>query len=150
VVRIFTVVDDSAEELEHTSQQILALAPGAEVIKATSGEAALETLFARRVVPSLIFLEFNLGSGMNGLQFLGRVRQARWLEGVQVAMLAEPVQDRDLVTFYRLGICSFLSKPVHGFELREAMRDFGQAARELKAASVVSSRPGAIRERWAA
>ena len=149
-MRIFTVVDDSADELEHTSQQILTLAPGAEVIKATSGEVALETLFARRVVPSLIFLDFNLGSGMNGLQFLGRIRQARWLERVPVAMLTEPVQDRDLITFYRLGICSFLSKPVHGFELREAVRDFAQAARELKVASVIPSQPAATRARWAA
>lgn len=149
-MRIFAVVDDNAAEMEHTSQQILALSPGAEVLKATSGEAALEMLFARRVVPSLIFLDFKLGSGMNGLRFLGQVRQTRWLEGVPVAMLTEPVQDRDLITCYRLGICSFLTKPVHGFELREAMRDFAQAARELTSASVISGRSTGMRDRWAA
>lgn len=149
-MRIFTVVDDNAAELESTAQQILALSPGAEIIKAASGEAALETLFARRVVPSLIFLDFKMGSGMNGLQLLGQLRQTRWLEGVPIAMLTEPVQDRDLVTFYRLGICSLLTKPVHGFELREAIRDFSQPARELTSASVVQGRGTYQRDRSAA
>ncbi len=149
-MRIYTVVDDNAAELEHTSEQIRALSPGSEVIKATSGEAALEMLLARRVVPSLIFLDHKLGSGMNGLRVLGQVRQTRWLEGVPVAMLTEPVEDRDLITFYRLGICSFLAKPVHRFELREAMREFAQAARELTSASVVPARSSTIAYRSAA
>ncbi len=137
-MRIFTVVDDNAAELEHTCQQILALVPGAEVLKATGGEAALDLLIARRVIPSLIFLDFKLDAGMNGLQFLGQVRRERWLDGVPVAMLAKPVRDRDLIASYRLGICSFLTKPVHGFELREAIRDFAQPAKQLKAASVLA------------
>ena len=136
-MRIFTVIDDNSTELEYTSQQLLALMPGSEVLKADSGETALEMLFERRLVPSLIFLDFKMGNGMNGLQFLGHIREAHWLEGVPVAMVTEPVKDSELVTCYRMGICSFLSKPVQGFELREAIRDFAQPAMELQAASIV-------------
>ena len=81
--------------------------------------------------------DFKMGNGMNGLQFLGHIREAHWLEGVPVAMVTEPVKDSELVTCYRMGICSFLSKPVQGFELREAIRDFAQPAMELQAASIV-------------
>jgi CheY-like chemotaxis protein len=136
-MRIFLVVDDHPGDLEQTAAQLKTLSVGAEILTAPSGEAGLEMLHTRRVMPSLVFLDFDLGDAMSGIEFLGRVRQTRWLDRVPIAMLSEPVADRFVVTSYRLGVCAFLTKPVRGYELREAIRDFAQPAKRMTSATVI-------------
>lgn len=127
---LFLVVDSAEREAAQSARQIQAAQRGAEVIVATTGEEALALLVRRKVVPSLIFLNFNLPD-MNGIEFLGRVRQARWLARAPVAMLTEPVSDRGVIACHRLGVCAFLTKPVQTFDLRESLRDYAREARAL-------------------
>jgi DNA-binding NarL/FixJ family response regulator len=74
---------------------------------------------------------------MNGIEFLGKVRQRRWLERVPVTLLSEPVDDRIVITCYRLGAAAFLTKPARQYELREAVRDFAIPAERMAAATIV-------------
>ena len=124
----FLVIDGDERVLARSVQQVAAAQRGAEVLSASSGEAALELLEARHCEPSLIFVDFNLPD-MNAIEFLGAIRQSRWLSHVPVALLSESVEDRNVVSCYRLGACAFLTKPVQGHELREAVRDFARPAR---------------------
>ena len=149
-MRIFLIVDDNQADLDQTAAQVKALSVGAEILTARTGETALEILHSRRVMPSLVFLDFDLGEAMTGIEFLARVRQTRWLDRVPIAMLTEPVADREVVTSYRLGVCAFLTKPVRGYELREAIRDFAQPAKLMTSATVIPGTPGAARGRSAA
>lgn len=126
----FLVIDKSANEAARTLQQLTVAQRGAEVLTATSGQGAIALLEERKLAPSLIFLEFNLPD-MNGIEFLGKVRQTRWLSQVPVAMLSEAVEDRHIVSCYRLGLCAFLTKPVQAFELRETLRDFSRPSQHL-------------------
>jgi len=126
----FLVVDKSANEAARTLQQLAVAQRGAEVLTATSGQGAIALLEERKLALSLIFLEFNLPD-MNGIEFLGKVRQTRWLSQVPVAMLSEAVDDRHIVSCYRLGLCAFLTKPVQAFELRETLRDFSRPSQHL-------------------
>lgn len=132
----FLVVDESPDEAQRTVQQLRAMQPTAEVLLANSGEAALALLEERKLIPSLIFSEFELGD-MNGIELLSAIRHQRWLERVPVAMLTRPVPDRHVVSCFRLGVCAFLSKPVPGHELRETVRDFAVRSVQMTAASVV-------------
>lgn len=127
---LFLVVDSAEREAAQSARQIQAAQRGAEVIVATTGEEALALLARRKVVPSLIFLDFSLPD-MNGIEFLGRVRQARWLAQAPVAMLTEPVPDRDVLICHRLGVCAFLTKPVQTFDLRGSIRDYARQARVI-------------------
>lgn len=134
----FLMVDADAAGADSARRQLTALGPGVEVLTAGSGEAALELLEERRVVPSMVFIDYGL-PGMNGIEFIGSLRRRRWLEKVPVAMLSQPVADRTVVTAYRLGACAFLTKPVRTHELRETVRDFAHESVHMNAASVVSS-----------
>jgi len=138
--KIFVVVDGLAGMREQTVRQLQGASPGAEVIEAASGEAALQLLEERRLAPSMLFTALEL-PGMTGLELLGEIRHRRWLERVPVAMLSEPVSDRQVVSSYRLGACVFLTQPVRARELQEAVRDFGRAAVQMNAASVVGTTP---------
>jgi CheY-like chemotaxis protein len=136
----FLVVDDNEVEAGRAVQQLRAIQPGAEVLSATSGGAAIRLLEERRIVPSLTFVDFSM-PGMNGIEFLGQMRQRRWLERAPVAILSEPVDDRHVVNCYRLGACAFLTKPAKTHELRETLRDFAQPSQQMTAATVVPATP---------
>lgn len=131
----FLVVDKSEADAARTMQQLAPAQRGSEVLFASSGERALELLEGRKLAPSLIFLDFSLPD-MNGIAFLGMIRQTGWLSQVPVAMLSEPVEDRHIVSCFRLGVCAFLTKPVQAHELRETLRDFARPPQHL------SSLPG--------
>lgn len=132
----FLVIDDNGPEAARTTQQLRAIEPAADVLLASCGEAALALLEERRLLPSLIFVDFTLPD-MNGLELLGKIRQRRWLERTPIAMLSEPVADKHVVNSYRLGACAFIQKPARPHELRETVRDFAQPARQMTAATVV-------------
>ncbi|MCC6388225.1 MAG: response regulator [Dehalococcoidia bacterium] len=145
----FLVVDSQPSDLENTARQLKLVVPGAEILTAPSAEAALALLEEQRIVPSMIFVDYHL-PGMSGIEMLGEVRHRRWLERAPVAMLSQPVADKVVVTSYRLGACAFLSKPARAHELREAVRDFAQAALRMSAATPVPGNPAMVRRSAAA
>lgn len=138
--RVFLVVDDNELEGAGTASQLARLDPAATVLRAGSGESAVALLEEQRVVPSLVFLDFQL-PGMNGIDTLIELRRMRWLERVPIAMLTEPIADRLVVNSYRLGACAFLTKPLTNYELREVVRDFAHEARQMAAATMVPQTP---------
>ncbi len=144
----FLVVDDNAQELAATASLLQRIYPPSQAWTATGGAEAIALLEERRTVPSLVFLDYAM-PGMNGIEFLSEVRNLRWLERLPVVMLSEPIADRLVVNCYRLGASSFFAKPIHQFELRQAIRDFARPARQMASASVVSA-PDPMRRSTAA
>jgi CheY-like chemotaxis protein len=132
----FVVVDDNVAEAARTMEQLQRLQPGAEVLCAESGPDALALLEEKRMVPSLVFLDYGM-PGMNGIEFLVSLRGRRWLEGTPVAMLTAPIADRLVVNCYRFGACAFLTKPAQLHEMRETLRDHAQPVKRMTAATVI-------------
>ena len=141
---IFLAIDDIEAELAGTASQLARVCPGATVLTAGSGEAALIILEERRIIPSLIFLDYGMPR-MNGIEFLTELRTRRWLERAPVVIVSEPIADRHIVTCYRMGAGTFLTKPIHQFDLRQAIRDYARPAQQMAAASIVSVAAGAQR-----
>lgn len=137
----FLVVDGSAAQAQRTVEQLNRLQPSAEVLTASSGEAAVSLLEEQRLVPSLIFLDYAM-PGMNGIDFLAEMHSKRWLEGVPIAMLTEVLSDRLVINCYRFGACAFLTKPVQLYEMRETLRDFARPMKRMTAATVVPAGQG--------
>ena len=132
----FLIIDDNQAEADRAVQQLRRLQPSAEVLVADGGESAFEMLEEKRLVPSLMFLDYHM-AGMNGIEFLGELRSRRWLEGAPVAMLTEAISDRLVINCYRFGACAFLTKPAQLHEMRETLRDFAQPEKRMTAATVV-------------
>ncbi len=102
-------------------------AAGCEVLEAASGVDSLRVLDERGLAPSLVFTAFQVGD-MNAIELLGRLRQSAWLRQPPAIIVDDDISDRAIVDCYRLGAAGFLRKPVLGYELREAIRDFSRAA----------------------
>jgi DNA-binding response OmpR family regulator len=125
--KIFFVIDPDASDNERMARILTKAVEGADVIRVGNAEAAIAEMEARRLVPSLIFCTLDL-PGMSGLEFLAELRQHRWLERVQVAIVSDDAPDRQVLASYRLGACAFLTRPIQPHEVREAVRDFGVPA----------------------
>ncbi|HMO53805.1 MAG TPA: response regulator [Tepidiformaceae bacterium] len=142
------IADPNPADAEHITRLVSQSLPGVAILDAASGGDALAVLAERRLAPSMIFAEFELPD-MHGIEFLGMVRQERWLEGVPVAMVSNSATDREIVACYRLGLKAFLGKPAGLLEVRETLKDFAVSARTLQAASVISPAAGELRPRAA-
>ncbi len=134
--RIILIVDPNASDADHLARLVAQALPGAGTIGASRGLEAFHLLAEQRVVPSMVIAEYQLPD-MNGIEFLGHLRQERWLEGVPVAFLSNAASDREIVSCYRLGVQAFLGKPARLLEVRETLRAFARQAQVMNSASVI-------------
>jgi two-component system phosphate regulon response regulator PhoB len=142
------IVDPTPADAEHIIRLASQCFPATTSLTAASCGEALALLAERRLAPSMIFAEYALPD-MRGIEFLGKVRQERWLDGVPVVLVSNTASDREIVACYRLGVRAFLGKPARLLEVRETLKDFAVAARQMNSASVVSASASEIHPRAA-
>ncbi|MCC6382589.1 MAG: response regulator [Dehalococcoidia bacterium] len=119
----FLVIEPCEGDAAFVARELRAAAPGRAVIVAASAEAALGLLDAGTAVPAMVFAAFDLPGG-SGLELLGELRARHRFDRVAVALMGGELDDRQVLTCYRLGVAGLLSKPVRPFELRDAVRSF--------------------------
>jgi two-component system response regulator len=93
------------------------------------GEEALDYLYAQNGyaernhldLPQLVILDLKLPK-VNGLEVLARIRQEAVTTLLPVVILTSSVEDKDLVESYRLGVNSYIQKPVNFNDFLEAVR----------------------------
>jgi CheY-like chemotaxis protein len=96
------------------------------------GEEALDFLFCRGTfasrqfeqVPHLILLDLKLPK-VDGLQVLEEVKRDLRTRAIPVIVLTTSKEERDLVASYRLGVNSYIQKPVNFSEFQEVVRQLG-------------------------
>jgi two-component system response regulator len=116
------LIEDSPEDLELTmralrqanlSNRIHVCRDGAEALDFIFGEGAQA---GRRVedTPRVIFLDLKLPK-VDGLEVLQRLKSDPRTQAVPVVVLTSSREQADIVESYRLGVNSYIVKPV-GFE----------------------------------
>lgn len=99
-----------------------------EIVVARDGAEALDYLFVEdgetTELPHLVLLDLKLPK-INGLQVLERLRAHPRTELLPVVMLTTSVEERDLVESYKLGVNSYIRKPVDFAEFTEVVRQLG-------------------------
>lgn len=119
----FLVIEPCESDAAFVARELRAAAPGRLVLIASTAEAALGLLDSGAAAPAMIFAAFDL-PGASGLELLGELRARHGCERVPVALMGGMLDDRQVLTCYRLGVAGLLAKPVRPFELREALRSF--------------------------
>jgi len=99
-----------------------------EIIVARDGAEALDYLFVEdggtSELPHFVLLDLKLPK-INGLQVLQRLRAHPRTELLPIVMLTTSIEEHDLVESYRLGVNSYIRKPVDFAEFTEVVRQLG-------------------------
>jgi two-component system sensor histidine kinase/response regulator len=122
------VVDDFAQNLVAT--EALLGRPGLRVLKASSGDEALELLLEHEVALALIDVQM---PGMDGFELAELMRSTPRTSGIPLIFMTAAVQERTR-TFrgYQAGAVDFLNKPVNPDVLRGKVEVFAQLFAQKK------------------
>jgi two-component system response regulator len=99
---------------------------------AGDGEEALDYIFHRGAhsgrldadMPQLILLDLKLPK-VDGLEVLRQVKADPRTRTIPVVILTSSTEERDLVESYRLGVNSYIQKPVDFAQFRETVKQVG-------------------------
>src|SRR5882757_2765988 len=96
------------------------------------GEEALEFLFCRGAYsnrsfdhpPKLVVLDLKLPK-IDGLEVLRTIKNDNHAQAIPVAILTSSKEDRDLVDNYKLGVNSYIQKPMYFNQFRDTVKQLG-------------------------
>jgi len=125
---ILLVEDDSDHELL-TIRALRKANIANEIRVARDGEEALDLLFgsddqALKTSPQVVLLDLKLPK-IDGLEVLRRIRENERTQMLPVVVLTSSDEESDIVRSYRLGVNSYIRKPVNFTEFAEATRQLG-------------------------
>jgi len=126
------LVEDNPSDVELTlhafkkhqlANRIQVVRDGAEALAFIFGTGA-STGRPLRASPRLILLDLKLPK-VDGLEVLRRLKADPRTRSIPVVMLTSSQEERDIVQSYRLGVNSYITKPVDFEQFTEAVRQLG-------------------------
>lgn len=126
------LVEDNPQDLELTLRALRKANLANRIHIARDGAEALEFIFcegphsARHITdgPRVILLDLKLPK-IDGLEVLKRIKDDPRTQSIPVVVLTSSKEQRDLVDSYKLGVNSYIVKPVNFERFTEAVRDLG-------------------------
>jgi two-component system response regulator len=114
------LVEDNPSDAELTLHALHKNKLANKIHHAKDGEEALDFLFCRgafsgrtfETPPRIVLLDLKLPK-VDGLQVLQAVKGDPRTKGIPVIILTSSKEERDLVASYRLGVNSYIQKPVN-------------------------------------
>ena len=130
--RIILLVEDNPDDETLTLRALKKNNILNRVVVAHDGQEALEWIFGRGVfagrdpaiAPSIVLLDLKLPK-VDGIDVLRAVKADPDLKVIPVVVLTSSREDRDIVESYRLGVNSYIVKPVDFEQFVGAVRDLG-------------------------
>jgi DNA-binding response OmpR family regulator len=103
----------------NVANEIRVARDGAEALEYMSGIAAGENR-----MPQLVLLDLKLPK-VDGLEVLRKIRASEKTALLPVVVLTSSDEERDIVSSYRMGVNSYIRKPVNFTDFAEATRQLG-------------------------
>ncbi|HEY6166824.1 MAG TPA: response regulator [Verrucomicrobiae bacterium] len=126
------LVEDSPMDLELTLRALEKAKVANHIQVARDGAEALEFIFCegahagRRIedAPKVILLDLKLPK-VDGLEVLQRIKGDPRTKSIPVVVLTSSKEQRDIVESYKLGVNSYIVKPVNFERFAEAVQELG-------------------------
>jgi CheY-like chemotaxis protein len=127
------LVEDNPNDAELTLRALRASVASERLMHVDDGAKALELIFGEGGFagrpgsrpPRMILLDLKLPK-VDGLEVLRRVKTDARTRGIPVVVLTSSKEERDIDESYRLGVNSYLVKPVGFDEYVAAVREAGR------------------------
>ena len=129
---VILLVEDNPADVKLTLHALRGEKLGNHIDVVGDGEEALDYIFHRgtysaspdATLPQLILLDLKLPK-VDGLEVLRQVKADPRTKVVPVVILTSSTEERDLVESYRLGVNSYIQKPVDFNQFRETVKQLG-------------------------
>jgi len=126
------LVEDDPKDVRLTLHALRAENLVNKIEVARDGEEALDFVFCRGAFsnrppnrhPKLILLDLKLPK-IDGLQVLRELKNDQHTQAIPVTILTSSREERDMVESYRLGVNSYIQKPVDFDQFRETIKALG-------------------------
>lgn len=126
------LVEDNPDDLALTLRALAKANLSNQIHVARDGAEAMEFIFCeglhanRRIedTPKVILLDLKLPK-VDGLEVLQRVKSDERTRHIPTVVLTSSREQRDVVESYRLGVNSYIVKPVNFESFASAVRDLG-------------------------
>jgi DNA-binding response OmpR family regulator len=126
------LIEDNPQEAELTIRGLRKHNLANKLVHIDDGEEALDFIFARgnyelnknRAQPKLILLDLKLPK-VDGLEILKQIKTNEKTKTVPVVILTSSKEENDIIESYKLGVNSYIVKPVNFDSFIKAVADAG-------------------------
>ena len=126
------LVEDNPKDVELTLHALRKENLCNHIHVARDGEEALDFLFCRGSYsdrsldhpPKLVILDLKLPK-VDGMEVLREIKKNVHTQAIPVTVLTSSKEDRDLVESYKLGVNTYIQKPVDFNQFQEAVNKLG-------------------------
>jgi two-component system, response regulator len=126
------LVEDNPQDLEMTLRALRRNNVANSITSVTDGEAALDFLFARgkyagRSIdhpPRVVFLDLKLPK-VDGIDVLKQIKSDERTRRIPVVVVTSSAEERDRVESYKLGVNSYVVKPIEFESFVKTIADLG-------------------------
>ncbi len=126
------LIEDNPNDAELTTRALQKHKLTNRLIHISDGEEAEEFLFCKgkyndrkmEVQPKLILLDLKLPK-LDGLEILRMIRNNNKTKFIPVVVLTSSNEEKDMVESYKLGVNSYIEKPVEFDKFIDAVSDVG-------------------------
>ena len=123
------VIEDNLDDLSFSLRILRKSYPDLEIEVARTANQARDYVFQRgeddnRLAypnPKLILLDLGLPSRTKGLELLGALKSDSRTQAIPVVVFTSSDEEADSLESYRLGVNSYVRKPIHLEEFRQAL-----------------------------
>ena len=126
------LVEDNLDDAELAIRAFKKIGLQGNVVHLKDGEEALDYIFCRgrflerdiSDVPKVIYLDLKMPK-VDGLEVLRKVKSDERTKSIPVVMLTSSKEDKDIKETYRLGVNSYVVKPVSFDEYIKTVSELG-------------------------
>ncbi|RED46726.1 response regulator receiver domain-containing protein [Winogradskyella eximia] len=105
------LIEDDMIEVMKLNRTISSLKLNHKIIEANNGEDALKILEQKDVLPDIILLDLNMPK-INGIEFLGILKNDDTLKYIPTIILTTSNNQKDLLECYKIGVAGYVLKPL--------------------------------------
>jgi two-component system, response regulator len=118
------LVEDNPNDAELTQRALRKTEIAARLVVARDGAEAIDRLLNDGLRPRVIFLDLKLPK-IDGIEVLRRIRADDRTKGIPVVVLTSSQEERDINESYKLGVNSYVVKPVEFDKFYRTVSDLG-------------------------
>ena len=126
------LVEDNPEDRDLTIMSLERNKLANRIEVARDGEEALDFLFCRGAfadrtfddAPKVVLLDIKLPK-IDGLEVLREMKSDSRTRSIPVVVMTSSAEQRDMVESYRLGVNSYIQKPVDFVKFQQVVKDLG-------------------------